>query len=49
MNPTKQIAKSTRVKKPLIPKVMRVDASTLLLVCVVVLFVPLLMVGFFSL
>lgn len=49
MHPTKKAVKNTDAKKPLIPPVIDVDASTLLLVCAAVLFVPLLFVGFFSL
>ncbi|MEO1133570.1 MAG: hypothetical protein AAFX40_12795 [Cyanobacteria bacterium J06639_1] len=49
MHPTKKSIKSSAEKKPLIPPVVSVDASTLLLVCAAVLFVPLLLVGFISL
>ena len=49
MNSKNEGTKESSSKKPLIPKVIGVDAGTLTLICVVLLLVPLLFVGFFSL
>ena len=49
MNRSNEEGKESSSKKVLIPAVVDIDASTLILISVVVLLIPLLFVGFFSL
>ena len=49
MNPNNEKVKESSSKKALIPVEVDIDASTLILISVVLLLVPLLFVGFFSL
>lgn len=49
MNSTNKEVKESSRQKTLIPAVVGIDASTLILICVMILLVPLLFVGFFSL